>query len=147
MKWRETIRCETTWGEYVSWRNYNATPATFPYMIFLQWWPFCIRHHFTFVFVLSVAVIVRFAIESFCFVFSCLFRDWDRWFYKDHRSFFNFYMFYEYNRLFCRNVFFTLSAAHSTYSKILTKFGFIKFNEYVSNAISRLLSMVIWCTN
>ena len=88
-------------------------PATFPYMIFLHWWPFCIRHHFTFVFVLSVAVIVRFAIESFCSVFSCLFRDWDRWFYKDHRSFFNFYMFYEYNRLFCRNVFFTLSAAHT----------------------------------
>ena len=25
----------------------------------------------------------------------------------------NFYMFYEYNRLFCRNVFFTLSAAHT----------------------------------
>ena len=89
-------------------------PATFPYMIFSHWWPFCIRHHFTFVFVLSVAVIVRFAIESFCSVFSCLFRDWDRWFYKDHRSFFNFYMFYEYNRLFCRNVFFTLSAAHNS---------------------------------
>ena len=88
-------------------------PATFPYMIFLHRWPFCIRHHFTFVFVLSVAVIVRFAIESFCSVFSSLFRDWDRWFYKDHRSFFNFYMFYDYNCLFCRNVFFTLSAAHS----------------------------------
>ena len=87
-------------------------PATFPYMIFLHRWPFCIRHHFTFVFVLSLAVIVRFAIESFCSVFSCLFRGWDRWFYKDHRSFFNFYMFYKYNRLFCRNVFFTLSAAH-----------------------------------
>ena len=88
-------------------------PATFPYMIFLHRWPFCIRHHFTFVFVLSVAVIVRFAIESFCSVFSCSFRDLDRWFYKDHRSFFNFYMFFEYNRLFCRNVFFTLSAAHT----------------------------------
>ena len=82
-------------------------------MIFLHRWPFCIRHHFTFVFVLSVAVIVRFAIESFCSVLSCLFRDWDCWFYKDHRLFFNFYMFYEYNRLFCRNVFFTLSAAHT----------------------------------
>ena len=82
-------------------------------MIFLHRWPFCIRHHFTFVFVLSVTVIVRFAIESFCAVlFSWLFRDRDCWFYKDHRSFFNFYMFYEYNRLFCRNVFFTLSAAH-----------------------------------
>ena len=88
-------------------------PATFPYMIFLHRWPFCIRHHFTFVFFLSVTVIVRFAIESFCSVFSCLFRDWDRWFHKDHRSFFNCYMFYEYNRLFCWNVFFTLSAAHT----------------------------------
>ena len=87
-------------------------PATFPYMIFLHRWPFCIRDHFAYVFVLTVTVIVRFAIESFCSVFSCLFRDWDCWFYKDHRSFFNFYMFYEYNRLFCRNVFFTLSAAH-----------------------------------
>ena len=85
--------------------NLPCHPATFPYMIFLHRWPFCIRHHFTFVFVLSVAVIVRFAIESFCSVFTCLFRDWDRWFYKDHRSFFNFYMFYEYNRFFCRNVF------------------------------------------
>ena len=93
-------------------------PATFPYTIFLHRWPFCIRHHFTFVFVLSVAVIVRFAIESFCSVFSCLFRDWDRWFYKDHRSFFSFYMFYEYNRLFCRNVFFTLSAAHIPYYRL-----------------------------
>ena len=41
-------------------------PATFPYMMFLHRWPFCIRHHFIFVFVFSVAVIVRFAIESFC---------------------------------------------------------------------------------
>ena len=94
-------------------------PATFPYMIFLHLWPFCIRHHFTFVFVLSVAVIVRFAIESFCSVLSCLFRDWDRLFYKYHRSFIIFYMFYEYNRLFCRNVFFTLSAAHTFDSFIL----------------------------
>ena len=107
-------------------------------MIFLHWWPFCIRHHFTFVFVLSVAVIVRFAIESFCSVFSCLFRDWDRWFYKDHRSFFNFYMFYEYNRLFCQNVFFTLSAAHSAApGRKRPQNSFDRFSWYRKNKTSK----------
>ena len=90
-------------------------------MIVLHFWPFCIPDHFASVFVLSVAVIVRFAIESFCSVFSCLFRDLDCWFNKDHRSFFNFNMFYEYNRLFCRNVFFTLSAAHTHFSRLLRR--------------------------
>ena len=77
-------------AEYVSRRNYNATQRRF------LTWSFCIRDHFASVFVLSVAYIVRFAIESFCSIFSCLFRDWDCWFYKDHRSFFNFNIFYEY---------------------------------------------------
>ena len=93
--------------------NLQRHPATFPYMIFLHRWSFCIGDHFASVFVLSVAVIVRFAIESFCSTFSCLFCDWDCQCYNDHRSFFNFNMFNEYNRLFCQNVFFTLSAAHT----------------------------------
>ena len=48
-------------------------PATFPYMIFLHWWPFCIRHHFTFVFVLSVAVIVRFLLSSLFVLYSVVY--------------------------------------------------------------------------
>ena len=87
-------------GEYASRRKYNATQRLFLTVIFLHRCSFCIRDHLASMFVLSVAVIVRFAIESFCSLFSRLFRDWDCWFYKYHRSFFNFNMFYEYNHIF-----------------------------------------------
>ena len=49
--------------------NLQRHPATFPYMIFLHRWSFCVGDLFASVFVLSVAVIVRFAIESFCSTF------------------------------------------------------------------------------
>ena len=92
--------------------NLQRHPATFPYRIFLHRWSFCIDDLFAFVFVLSVAVIVRFAIESFCSTFSCLFCDWNCSFYNDHRSFLILICSMNINRLFCQNVFFTLSAAH-----------------------------------
>ena len=129
MKWGETTRCETTWGEYVSWRNYNATQRRF-----LTWSFFA---SVTFLHSSSFYIRVRSfcsGYRSFCHrvflfciqLFISEIRDWDCWFYKDHRSFFNFYMFYEYNRLFCRSVFFTLSAAHKIDA-------FMVFSAYLGN--------------
>ena len=64
--------------DYFPFRSFNVGDH-FTFVIFSHPWPFCIGDRFDLVFVLSVAVIVRFAIWSVYSIFSCSFRDWDRW--------------------------------------------------------------------
>ena len=77
-QWSVTIGKFLRSIDYFSFRSFNIGDH-FTFVIFSHPWPFCIGDRFDLVFVLTVAVIVRFAIWSVYSTFSCSFRDWDRW--------------------------------------------------------------------